>query len=101
MFGFAKFIVNHKIAAVAVIAAGVFFMTPGKDEQAANEHNPWASPPAGAHVAASAEPGILDTVIDKADTMLAESGYDPRDQAETAVGRFDDTATKYSEANSR
>jgi hypothetical protein len=97
MFRIARFIVQHKVGAVAVIALGVVFFAPERGEQA-DASNPWSAP-AQQSFAAAEEPGMLDQIVDKADTMLAESGMDPRETAEETVGRFDDTASRYESAN--
>jgi hypothetical protein len=96
MFRFARFIVQHKISVVALGALGVVLFMPEKEDET-KSNSPWALQAAPVE---AEEPGVIDGLIAEADTMLAESGYDPREQAEEAVGRFDDTANKFSEANS-
>jgi len=97
MLRLAKFIVQHKFGFIAAVALGVVFFAPETKEQPASS-NPWSVSAEPSYVVAE-EPGMFDQIVDKADAMLAESGMDPRDTAEAAVGRFDDTASQYESAN--
>ena len=97
MLRLAKFIVQHKFGFIAAVALGVVFFAPETKEQPASS-NPW-SVSAEPSYAVAEDRGMVDQIVDKADAMLAESGMDPRDTAEAAVGRFDDTASQYESAN--
>ena len=97
MFRLARFIVQHKVGAVAVIALGVVFFAPERGEQE-GPANPWSAPAQPTYVEAE-EPGFIDQLVTEADTMLAESGMDPREATEESVGRFDDTAGSFSKVN--
>lgn len=98
MFTLAKWIVQHKVGAVAVMALGVVLFAPEKDEQQ-GPASPWSAPAEAPQVAAE-DPGFIDQIVAEADTMLTESGMDPREAAEETVGRFDDTAGSMAGANS-
>ena len=102
MFGFARYIVRHKVGATAVVALAVFYMTPNKDEAAPSSNNPWA---VQAEPQVAEEPGMVgsmvDTAVDSTVAYLDEAGINPLTQSEETVGRLEDTATAMGEANGR
>lgn len=99
MFSFARVIVRNKVGAIAVIGLGAFFLIPSADEEVEKSSSPWAQQPKQAQVAKKDEGGFLDDIVAEADSMIAESGMDPREKASEAVGRFDNTATAFGGAN--
>ena len=101
MYRFAQYVVRHKVGATAVFALGVFFMLPDNDEQNESANNPWASQPAATQVASNDEPGFMSDLMDEATSFLDENDINPMDHAEDAVGRFDQTASAYTEVNER
>lgn len=101
MFTFARMIVRNKGAAVALVALGAFALLPGEEEPAAPT-NPWALQPAApATVPQAEEGGFVDDIITETTAFLDEHGLNPAAGAEEAVGRFDDTASAYSQANTK
>ena len=100
MFKLAQFIVRHKVAAVAVIAVGVFVMTPSEDEAAEQSSNPWAAQSAPVQYAsASEEDSFVSNMVDGAVEYLDEAGMNPVAAADEHVGRLDNAATSFSKAN--
>jgi len=97
MFKFARFIVQHKIGMAALIVLGVVLFAPAKEEHSARS-NAWSAS-SSSHKQTAVDPGMFDQIVAKADTMLAESGYDPRETAEATVGRFDNVNKSYEQAN--
>ena len=97
MFAFARFIIRHKVGATAVVALGVFFMTPGEEAEVSRSDNPWALEPS--QMAASTEPGMIDGVLDSTVAYLDESGMNPIAASDETVGRLEDTATAMGAAN--
>ena len=102
MFGFARWVVRHKVGATAVVALAVFYMTPNKNEEVPQSNNPWAVQTAPV---AAEEPGMLDGMVDTAmDSTVAyldEAGMNPLAKSDEAVGRLEDTATAMGGANGR
>ncbi len=101
MFGIARYVVRHKVGAVAIVALGVFFLSPSKGEEVEVSNNPWAAQQAPVQVAAADEGGFVDDLMDEAVGYLDEAGINPLDKADEAVGRFDDTAAAYSQVNAQ
>jgi hypothetical protein len=101
MFAFARYIIRHKVGATAVVALGVFFMTPGQGEEAPKSNNPWALDAAPAAASAAGEPGMIDGMIDSTVAFLDENGVNPLSAGDETVGRLEDTASAMGDANSR
>lgn len=102
MFTLARYVVRHKVGAVAIIALGVFFLMPSGDEEPVQSSNPWAANQAPAPQFASVEEdGFLDDIVNEAVGYLDEAGMNPMADADAAVNRLDDTAAAYSRVNGR
>lgn len=104
MFGIARWVVRHKVGATAVVALGVFFLSPGQeDEQPQQSNSPWAqqAAPSNRVMASNEETGFIDDMMDEAVAYLDETGMNPMEKADETVGRFDDTAAAYERVNSR
>ncbi len=102
MFRVAQYIVRHKVGATAVLALGVFFLMPNKNEQAEQQSSsPWAAQSAPSQTVQAEEAGFVDKMVDGAVAYLDENDINPLDQADEAVGRFDDTASAYGNVNQR
>lgn len=101
MFRVAQFVVRHKVGAVAVIALGVFIMTPNKGEEAAAQrsNSPWSAQAAAAPASSSEDAGFVTQMVDGAVAYLDENDMNPLDQADEAVGRLDNTAAAYGAVN--
>ena len=99
MFALARGIVRHKVGAIAVIGIAAFAMMPSADEEAETSSSPWGKQAPGTQVAKADEGGFIDDIVSEADSMLAESGMDPREKAAETVDRFDNTANAFSNAN--
>ncbi len=91
---------RHKVGAFALIALGVFFLTPEKDDQPQQSSNPWATQSAeSVQVAAVDDTSFVDDLVSEAGDYLDEAGINPVAAADETVGRFDNTASAYSSAN--
>ncbi len=104
MFTVARFIVQHKVGAVAIMAIGVFFLTPSGDEEAEKSSNPWsaqaqASASSNRVVMSSDEGGFIDDMVDEAASMLDEAGLNPVAKADETVGQFESAADSLGDAN--
>ena len=99
MFSLARMIVRNKVGAAAVLAIGVFILTPGEQEPE-GPSNPWAKRETPAvTVAQQDEGGFIDDIMTEATEFLDETGMNPVEKADETVKAFDDTASAYSRAN--
>ncbi len=99
MFRAARFIIQHKISVIAIIGIGAFMAMPSETKEDGPK-SPWDMPSETSSVAAAEDEGMVDQIIAEADTMLAESGFDPREGASASTDRFGDTADSFAGANS-
>lgn len=98
MFSAARFLVRHKVAAIAVIGLGMFALSPKAEEDA--PRSPWAiqSQPQGS---AGEEPGLLDDLAAEAEVALAASGVAEMVGADASLERMEGAAGAYENANAR
>lgn len=99
MFSFARYVVRHKVGAVAICALGVFFLTPNHDEQPEQSSNPWSAQAAPTQIAQAEESSFVDGIVTEAVSYLDEAGLNPMEETDAAVGRLDDTASAFGKVN--
>ena len=98
MFSLARVIVRNKIAFIALIGIGIFAAMPSESEDE-GPSSPWAIQSQPKQVAQVDEGGFVSNMMDDASEFLEENGMNVIDKADSAVDRFDNTASVYSKAN--
>jgi hypothetical protein len=101
MFGVARFILRHKVGAAAVIALGVFALTPSKQDQQPQSANPWATQGPAVEEEPGLIGGVVDTVVDTTVTYLDENDLNPIERSDETVASFENTAAAMGDANAR
>lgn len=102
MFTIARYVVRNKVGAVAVVALGVFFLSNSGQEEEQQPSSPWSKQAEVTTVAAAEdEGGFISDIMAEADTLVADSGLDPREKAGDAVGRLDGAASAFGDANKK
>ncbi|GAA0285597.1 hypothetical protein GCM10009127_29160 [Alteraurantiacibacter aestuarii] len=100
MFSFARYIVRHKVGAVAVCAIAVFVMTPNGEEEQEQSNSPWSVQQSSVQVAQADESSFVDDIVSEASGYLEEAGIgNPLEEADAAVNRFEDTAAAMNQVN--
>lgn len=103
MFKIARFLVQNKIGAIAVVGIGAFLMMPSGEEEEPTSSSPWSKQTQQVATASTEESSFVSdmvgTAVDEAGAYLDEAGINPLSEAEESVGRFEDTAGAMSDAN--
>lgn len=75
MFSFARIVVRNKIATVALVGIGAYFLMPSQEEEPAST-NPWAAPAETPALAQAGDDGFIDGLVDQASDLMSENGLD-------------------------
>lgn len=98
MFGIARYVVRHKVGAVAVAALIVVIASPNEGEEVEVSSNPWAAQPHTVQVAQADDTGFMDDVWEEANGLLDEAGVNPVTQIEENGERLEGASTALSSA---
>lgn len=95
MFSFARTIVRNKIAAIAVVGIGAFFLMPSEEEEPVST-NPWSAPAETTTIAQADEGGFVDGLVSEASDLMEENGIDT---SQINTDSLDNAASAFSGAN--
>ena len=68
----ARYLVRHKVGVTAVVALGIVFMAPNKQEQLQQPTDPWSARQAKAEMAEAESGDVLDKIVDGASSYFDE-----------------------------